>query len=78
MCDGKHEVIMLLVDSLVLRGEAVATVRIPHVLVYVVATMKHTNLHSSPITYALDVLIQFRSNCTLRCHPNLHANCALM
>ena len=31
----------MLVVSLVLRGEAVAQVRIPHVLVYMVAMMTH-------------------------------------
>ena len=40
--DGKRYVIIVLVDSLVLRGEAFAQVRIPQILVYVVATMTHT------------------------------------
>ena len=44
--DGQRYVIIVLVVSLVLRGEAVAHVRI----LYVVATMTHTDLHSSSIT----------------------------
>ena len=71
--DGERYVIIVLVVPLVLHGEAVAHVRIPHVLVYKVATTTHTNLHSSSITSASDVLIQFCSNCTLRHHPNLRA-----
>ena len=43
-------VIIVLVVSLMLRGEAVALVRIPRVLVCIVTTMTHTNLHSSSIT----------------------------
>ena len=61
MSDRKHYIIIVLVVSLVLLSEAVAHVRI----LYVVATMTHTNLHSSSITYALDVSIQLCSNCTL-------------
>ena len=40
--DGKRYVIVVLVVSLVLRGETVA--------LYVVATMTHTNLHLTSIT----------------------------
>ena len=47
MSDGEHYVIIVLVVSLVLRGEAIAHVRI----LYVVATMTHANIHSSSITY---------------------------
>ena len=47
--DDERYVIIVLVVSLVLRGEAVAHVRIPQVFVYVVATPTHTNLHSSSI-----------------------------
>ena len=46
MSDGERYVITVLVVSLVLHGETVAHVRIQ----YVVATMTHTNLHSSYIT----------------------------
>ena len=49
--DGERYVIIVLVSSLVLRGEeAVAHVRI----LYVVGTMTHTNLYSSSITCALN------------------------
>ena len=50
MSDGKHYIIIVLVVSLVLHGEAVAKERIPHVVVYMVAMTTHTNLHSSSIT----------------------------
>ena len=70
---GVCYVSIVLVVSLVLYGEAVAHVRIPCVLVYVVATMTLTNVHLYSITLTLDVLIQFCSNCTLRRHPNLCA-----
>ena len=56
--DGERYVIIVLVVSLVLRGEATTT---------------HTNLHSSSFTKALDVRIQFCSNCTPIRHPNLRA-----
>ena len=46
MSDGERSVIIVLVVSLVLLGEAVAHVRI----LYVVATMTHTNLHLFSIT----------------------------
>ena len=69
--DGEHYIIVMLVVSLVLRCEAVAHIRIQRVLVFVVATMTHTNPHWSSITYASDVLIQLYCNCTLRRHPNL-------
>ena len=51
MSDGERCVIIVLVVSLVLRGEAVAQVRIQHVVVYmyVVDTTTHTNLRSSSI-----------------------------
>ena len=39
----------MLVVLLVLCGEAVTKVRIPHVLVYVVATTTHTNLRLSSL-----------------------------
>ena len=39
---------IVLVVSLAFRGEAVVRVRIPRVLVHVVATTTHTNLLSSP------------------------------
>ena len=48
---GEHGVIIVLVVSLMLHGEAVGQVRIPHVLVCIIATTTHTNLHSSSITY---------------------------
>ena len=44
--DGERYVIIVLVVSLVLRGEPVVHVRI----LYVVPTTTHTNLHSSSIT----------------------------
>ena len=44
--DGELYVIIVLVVSLVLRGEAVTQVSI----LYVAATTTHTNLHSSFIT----------------------------
>ena len=44
--DGERYVIILLVVSLVLHGDAVTHVRI----LYMVATRTHTNLHSSSIT----------------------------
>ena len=44
--NGEHYVIIVLVFSLVLRGEVVAHVRI----LYVVAMTTHTNLHLSSIT----------------------------
>ena len=44
--DGDCYVIIVLVVSLVLRGEAVAHVR----MLYVVAMTTHTNLHSPYIT----------------------------
>ena len=47
--DGGRYVIIVLAVSLELRGEAVAHVRIPRVLVYVVATTTYTNLHSSSV-----------------------------
>ena len=65
--DGERYIIILLVGSLLLRGEAVAHGR----LLYVVPMTTHINLHSSSITQALDVPIQFCSNCTLRFHPTL-------
>ena len=43
--DGECYIIIVLVVSLVLRGEPVAHVKIPHVLVRVVAMTAHTNLH---------------------------------
>ena len=50
----------------------VASLVIPHVLVRVVATMTRTNL---PLVFhylgALNVLILFCSNCTLKCYPDL-------
>ena len=69
--DGEHYVIIVLVVSLVLHSEAVANVRIPRVLVVVVATMTH----KSPLVfhYLGFGLVQFCSNCTLRHHPNLRA-----
>ena len=67
--DGEHYIIIVLIVSLVLHGEAVTHVRI----LYVVAMTTHANLHSSSITLALDMSIHFCSNCTLRCDPNLHA-----
>ena len=48
--EAERYVIIVLVVSLVLRGEAVAHVRIRCVLVYVGATTTHTNLHSSSVT----------------------------
>ena len=48
--DAERFVIIVLVVSFVLCGEAVTHVRIPRVLVYMVATTTHTNLHSSSIT----------------------------
>ena len=66
---GECYVIIVLVVSLVLRGEAVAHVRI----LYVVATTTYTDLNSSSNTYAWDVQIQFCFNCTHMRHPNLHA-----
>ena len=45
MSDGERYVIIVLVVLLVLRGEAVTQVRIPHIIVYVVAMTTHTNLH---------------------------------
>ena len=50
LSDDERYVIIVLVVSLVLRGETVAHVRIPRVLVYVVATTTHENLHSFSIT----------------------------
>ena len=44
--DDERYIIIVLVVSLVLRGEAVAHARI----LYVVATTTHTNLYSSSIT----------------------------
>ena len=49
MSDAEHYIIIVLVVSLVLRGKAVTHVRIPHVLVYVVAMTTYTNLHLSSI-----------------------------
>ena len=46
MSDGERYIIIVLVVSLVLHGEAVTHVR----FLYVVATMTDTNLHSSFIT----------------------------
>ena len=48
MHDGERYVFILLVVLLVLRGEAVAPVKILYM--YVIARMTHTNLHSSSIT----------------------------
>ena len=53
MSDGESCVVIVLIVSLVFRGEAVTKVRISQVLVYVVARTTHTNLHSSSITYRL-------------------------
>ena len=50
--DSERYVSMVLDVWLLLRREAVAHVRIKHLLVYVVATTTHTNLYSSSITYA--------------------------
>ena len=47
MSDGERFVIIVLVVSLVLRKEAVAQVRIPRVLVYVVAM----TTHKSPLVF---------------------------
>ena len=44
--DGERYVIIVLVDLLVLRGEAVVRVRV----LDVVAATTHTNLHSSSVT----------------------------
>ena len=47
MSDGECYIIIVLVVSLVLCSEAVAQVRIPHVVKYVVAT----TTHKSPLVF---------------------------